>query len=456
MKRHTLVGVYGPNDSHQVLAAADGEQITLLDLVSKQGGLAHGIGQAVTDLQKLGVNPTDLAIDLVILAAHVQAADTHISRTTESQDSWTREIKIVVPVSDENEWKKAESELERCLNFLTGDLWKVRFRKRPEGHSYPQPKSTLPFDPPFDCVSLFSGGLDSLIGAIDLVANGASPLLVSHVSEGAVSDAQTKCFDEIRLNYPKSKINRLRMWMGFSGFRISADIEKTTRARSFLFFSLGVLAGSGLKNNFILRVPENGLIALNVPLDPLRLGSHSTRTTHPFYIARWNRILSLIGIQGRIENPYFDKTKGEMVKECVNQSLLRKLIPVSLSCSSPSKGRWKGGNPVEHCGYCLPCLIRRAAILKGLGARLDPTTYTVNDLTSRTLNSAAAEGKQIRSFQLAIEKLRKNPMLARILIHLPGSLADESPSLHTKLEDVYRRGMEEVNELLKGVLTRPK
>ncbi len=456
MKRHILVGIYGPNDLHNTSVSAD-EELTVVDLLNKHGALAHGIGRAISDLYKLEINPSELAIDLLILAAHVQAADTHISRAAESQDSWTREITIVVPVSDESRWNKAATELIRCLNFLTGDLWKVRFRNRPQGNHYPQPKTPLPLDPVFDSVSLFSGGLDSLIGAIDLMATGANPLLVSHVSEGAVSDAQTKCFQEIKSTYPKNKLDRLRMWMGFSGFRISPSVEKTTRARSFLFFSLGVLAGSGLKNNFTLRVPENGLIALNVPLDSLRLGSHSTRTTHPFYRAHWNKILDLVGIKGRIENPYFDKTKGEMVANCLNQTLLRGLIPVSLSCSSPSKGRWKkGGKAVEHCGYCLPCLIRRAAVLKGLGPKLDRTTYTLDNLTSRTLNSAAAEGKQIRSFQVAFERLRKNPQSAQILIHLPGSLADESSSRQAKLQEVYVRGMQEVEELLNGVSTRPQ
>ena len=35
-----------------------------------------------------------------------------------------------------------------------------------------------------DCVSLFSGGLDSAIGAIDLLAAGRAPLLVSHAYKG--------------------------------------------------------------------------------------------------------------------------------------------------------------------------------------------------------------------------------------------------------------------------------
>jgi hypothetical protein len=53
------------------------------------------------------------------------------------------------------------------------------------------------------------------------------------------------------------------------GFVQGSAGENTTRGRSFLFFALGVFAGSGLNRPFTLKVPENGLIAVNVPLDPL-------------------------------------------------------------------------------------------------------------------------------------------------------------------------------------------
>src|SRR5207253_8843417 len=100
--------------------------------------------------------------------------------------------------------------------------------------------------------------------------------------------------------------------------------------------------GTGLAKPFVLRVPENGLIAVNVPLDHLRVGALSTRTTHPFYIARWNDLLETLGMEARIENPFWDRTKGEMAAACLNQTLLRRLAPSSLSCASPTKGRWEG------------------------------------------------------------------------------------------------------------------
>lgn len=454
MKRHLVAGRFGPGDRTAIPHAAD-EQVTRLELVAGEKSLDHGIGGALTSLKGLGVFPSEVGVDLLIVAAHVHAADTRISRAEQSQDSWTREIRLVVPVSDPSRWSAAAQTLTCTLNFLTGDRWTVGFRLRPKKFAsiaMSAPPSLLP--PSFETVSLFSGGLDSLIGAIDLLEAGHTPLLISHAGEGATSDAQNELFAKLKKHYKSSSFDRLRVWMAFNdGLVKGVSSESTTRGRSFLFFALGVFAGTGLGAKFALQVPENGLIALNVPLDPLRLGSNSTRTTHPFYIARWNDLLIELGIDGRIENPYWDKTKGEMAAACANRPLLQKLAADSLSCSSPSKGRWKGRG-IEHCGYCLPCLIRRAALDAAWGVGRDTTTYSVSDLRAQVLDTRESIGEQVRSFQFAIERLRGRPELARLLIHKQGSLTGEA-GRHDQLADVYRRGLNEVAQLLNGVETRP-
>lgn len=453
MKRHLLAGHFGPDDRIDIPHAAD-EQVTRLELVAGDKSLDHGICGALTSLKGLGVFPSELGLDLLIVAAHVHAADTRISRAEQSQDSWTREIRLVVPVSDPERWQAAARTLTRTLDFLTGDRWAVGFRCRPKRFaSIVTPPGTL-FPPSFDTLSLFSGGLDSLIGAIDLLEDGRTPLLISHAGEGATSDAQHALFARLKQHYSGASFDRLRVWMAFpNGLVKDVSSESTTRGRSFLFFALGVFAGSGLGPNFVLRVPENGLIALNVPLDPLRLGSNSTRTTHPFYMSRWNDLLVELGINGRVENSYWDKTKGEMVAACANGPLLEALVADSLSCSSPSKGRWKG-HGIEHCGYCLPCLIRRAALNAAWGSDRDSTVYTVADLRAHPLSTHESLGKQVRSFQVAIERLRRNPDLARLLIHKSGPLTDEVLRLN-QLADVYLRGLNEVGQLIRNVETRP-
>lgn len=454
MKRQLLAGRFGPDDCDDVPYGTD-EQRTYLQLVAGEKSLDHGIGGALASLKKLGVFPSEIGIDLLVLAAHVHAADTRISRAEQSQDSWTREIRLVVPVSDPGRWYASTPTLKKMLDFLTGDRWTIGFRGRPPRFAViaeQPPPSLLPT--PYDSLSLFSGGLDSLIGAIDLLETGATPLLVSHFGEGATSDAQSKLFSGLKQHYDKSSVDRLRVGMAFKdGLVKGVKSENSTRGRSFLFFALGVFAGTGHAQRFTLRVPENGFIALNVPLDPLRLGSNSTRTTHPYYMARWNDLLRELGIEGNIENPYWDKTKGEMVADCKNPELLKKLVVDSMSCSSPAKGRWKGLG-IEHCGYCLPCLIRRAALQAAWGIAGDKTIYTISDLHAQSLDTRESTGKQVRSFQYAIERLKGNPQLSRLLIHKSGSLGDEAVHLD-QLAGVYQRGLEEVAQLLDGVETTP-
>ena len=163
MKRQLLAGRFGPDDSFDVTPGTD-EQTTYLQLVAGERSLDHGIGGALTSLKKIGVFPSEIGIDLLVLAAHVHAADTRISRTEQSQDSWTREIRLVVPVSDPARWDAAALTLRRSLDFLTGDRWTIGFRPRPARFAtiaQAAPPSLIA--PPFDSVSLFSGGLDSLI-----------------------------------------------------------------------------------------------------------------------------------------------------------------------------------------------------------------------------------------------------------------------------------------------------
>lgn len=455
MRRHVIIGRYGPGDRSR-FSLEEGEVGTRLDLIVGERSLGNGIGSALSDLALLGVHPSEIGVDVLVLAAHVHAADTRISRTSESQDGWTREIRLIVPVSDPERWTAVVPTFVKMLNFLTGDRWSLAFCARPLRFARIAPaRPARLFGPPFNDIALFSGGLDSLIGAIDALEGGRTPLLISHAGEGATSAAQSTIFAALQTHYRGRGFDRLRLWMAFpDGFVRGSTGEKTTRGRSFLFFALGVFASCGLETPFTLKVPENGLIAVNVPLDPLRLGALSTRTTHPFYIARWNDALQGLGLNGRIENPYWDRTKGEMVSACANGTLLRRLIPSSLSCAAPTKGRYQGLG-TQHCGYCLPCLIRRAALVTGLRPDLDPTIYTVDDLTARVLDTRQAEGVQIRSFQLAIERLRARPELATILIHKPGPLFDESQARQAALAGVYRRGLDEVGILLDGVRTRP-
>jgi hypothetical protein len=454
MNRHVLIGRFGAKDKVSIPTSSQ-EKATQLEFVKANKRFDHGVGDALHDLKTLEIYPTEIGVDLMIVAAHIHAADTRISRATESQDNWTREIRLVIPVSDPQPWNDATAVLQTMLNFLTGDRWSFSFRLRPKGFESTVTQKPLVYTKPrFDGLSLFSGGLDSLIAAINSLEDGKNPLFVSHAGEGAVSASQEVVFRYLESKYSKRAFRRLRIWMNFPhGIVEGSASEDSTRGRSFLFFASAAFAASGFERSCRLQVPENGLIALNVPLDQLRLGSLSTRTTHPFYIARWNQLLRTLRLPVMVENPYWDQTKGEMVANCSNRNILQQLIPASLSCASPSKARWIGRG-TEHCGYCLPCLIRRASLKTGL-QKADPTQYTIQNLKAAPLKTSEAKGLQARSFQFAINRLKARPSLADLLIHKPGPLTDESQDRQARLGQVYLRGMMEVGKLLEGVVTKP-
>jgi len=454
MKRHIIYGHFGPKDVISIPKTRFETQINI-DLLNRKGKLNYGVQKIINDLIKIGLTPSETAIDLIILAIHIQAADTRISRTEDSQDTWTREIRLIAPISNLKKWNSVSPILKKTLDFLTGDLWTIQFRPRPKntfsiikksGKNSPRKK--------IESISLLSGGLDSLIGAINLLETNHIPLFVSHADEGIIKKTQKIIIEQLKKQYPQIDFSHLGAWIQFpKSLTGDSEPEKTTRGRSFLFFSLGILAGSGLKDKFTLLVPENGFISLNVPLDQLRLGSLSTHTTHPFYIARWNQILKVLQIPAKIINPYWNKTKGEIILECSNRSFLQKIMSSSLSCSSPTKGRWKG-RIIPHCGYCAPCLIRRSAFKKGFNGKSDNTQYAI-ELSKRKLNTLRAEGKQVRSFQLAARNLKLNPNFINILINNSGPLFDISSIDRKILGKMYKRGIKEVESLLKNVGAEP-
>lgn len=453
MKRYTFASRLGAADKSAIPLLQVDSTLAPIQFIEAYDRLDYGLGAALDSLHRLGRQPPEVAIDLAILAATINAADTRVSRARNAQNGWTREIDIVVPVSDPGLWTAQGEILRHALRFLTGDHWRFAFRDRPAGKArLAEPPTVLPLLS-FDEVALLSGGLDSLVGAIDALVAGRRPLFISHWYDAETSKAQKAVLHHLGTKFPDDRFRSIRIRLGFDKQHVSTgETENSQRGRSFLFFALAVLAASSLQGPAKVSVPENGLIGLNVPLDPLRLGALSTRTTHPHYMASFNLLLDRLGLKVALVNPYRHKTKGEMVAECADLPFLRSLVPNSMSCSAPAKARYKRLSP-RHCGTCVPCLIRRASLAHGLGAK-DDTQYVTESLTARPLDTAKAEGEHVRSFQLLAARLAANPSLAGTMARIPGPLND-IPAEIAAYVDVFRRGIQEVAALLQPVQARP-
>lgn len=140
------------------IGVIDGQSVqTQIQFIDGEKKLSFGLGQLIDALTRRGVIPSEQAVDLAILSAVVTAADTRISRKTESQDSWTREIDLYIPVSNVKLFEAESDFIARILAFLTGDRWRIFFRPRLKEHSTLVDKKQLNVAS-FDSVCLFSGG----------------------------------------------------------------------------------------------------------------------------------------------------------------------------------------------------------------------------------------------------------------------------------------------------------
>ncbi|MBE9044311.1 hypothetical protein IQ255_07830 [Pleurocapsales cyanobacterium LEGE 10410] len=381
--------------------------------------------------------PSSRVLDLLNLAISVYTADLKIPRRF-SEDRWTRTIVLHVPVINLTTWQKTTSSIIEMLGFLTGDRWEISFRK----NNF-KPKLTINNKvEKVSKVSLFSGGLDSLVGAIDLLEEGKRIALVGHYGAGVTNKVQETVLGELEKLYP-DLIESYLFYLQPPKSNSEGQGEPSMRSRSFLFFSLAVVVASLFTGKTPISVAENGLISLNVPLTNPRIGSLSTRTTHPYFVSLFSDFLSLLKINNLIILPYRFQTKGEMIAQTKNQDALKKTVDLSMSCSHPEAGRYQGKKPNLHCGYCVPCIIRRASLAS---AQLDkPSTYAI-DILQDPPDPTTETGRDLRAFEMAIERGRfYNYRQALFDVLATGTISSDDIEDYI---DVYMRGMKEVESFL--------
>lgn len=388
-------------------------------------------------------NSSATALDLLVLASSVYALDRAYARQTAS-DSWTRSFSLTLPVSDPGAWERSRSSFVECLQFLTGDLWALNFVPRPSPlltlRAIAGPRQLL-FSRAATAVCLFSGGVDSLVGAINRLEDGNSGLLlVGHHDRdmaGPYGDQKTLLSD-LRRHYPR-RIADVLVRVGQHG----AGHDVTLRARSFLFIALGVFAATAVGPDTPLLVPENGTIALNVPLTPSRRGSCSTRTAHPRYLDLLDHALRTVGLTTPLVNPLSLATKGEVVATCRNPTLLRELLPASVSCAKRGHRREWLRRTARACGRCMPCIFRRAALHK-IG--LDHEVYGI-DVCAGEVDVHASDigGNDLRAcLSLLRRELSREQLATALLVN--GSLPVSQLRAYG---DTVSRAIHEVRELFR-------
>lgn len=385
--------------------------------------------------------PPPRAVELYHLALLAYAADMRIPRAL-AFNGWERDICLHVPVTSLKPWLTVRELAENLLSFLTGDHWRLEFfsthRFGPLRNPRLRGKGRAPRA---NSVTLFSGGLDSLIGASDLLATGTRPLLVGHCDSSFTSSVQARLAERVRQQYPGAK-PLLQFWIRPPD--LIGD-ENTTRGRSFLFFALATFVAAGLPRPARLFVPENGFIALNAPLTTTRLGALSTRTVHPYTVARYRELLKELKLRVTVETPYALITKGEMLEGARDPAFVQNCARDSMSCAHPTAGRWQGLGP-KHCGRCVPCLIRRASLYR---VGLDDAADFITDVLRAERQSPNLQ--DVRAFLAAIE--RSSTLAPEVAVLRSGPIPSEAGSL-ADYASLYGRGLDEVGMFLRQRQTR--
>ncbi len=331
--------------------------------------------------RKLAAIVDDLSLDLLEIAAAIFAADGLERRGGPVRSmfaaSWHRDFHFIIPVRKPEFWSKeaVNNALVAAVSFLSDDAYAFTFTKAVA------PALRQDFfrfgagvDGAFqaDDVILFSGGLDSLAGAVQTLSEGKGNVaLVTHRSARKLFRHQNRLVEDLQKHF-KNRVRWFPVEANYSDIEVS---ETSQRSRSFYFATLGFVTATmlGVKR---LHFFENANVSLNLPISAQVIGAMATRTTHPLVLRYFGELFDLIQSGAvSIGNPFCWQTKSEVVAK-LRQHGCSDLVRHSVSCSHVRFQTILH----PHCGECSQCLDRRSAILAAKMQDCDPAEGYAIDL----------------------------------------------------------------------------
>lgn len=322
-----------------------------------------------------GAESAPVVRDLLTLGSYVFLADGAVARATRTDPtakSWRRDLHMRVPVEEPSRWQAAAPALVRLLEFASDDSWAFEFRPASDERQMKMELESPPDELTPTCVALFSGGLDSLAGALRLADDGERPILASHWTTGTGRTFQDEVAEAIRAirpawRFPNPTLHSRRA----PGAGESKEL--TQRSRGVLYLALGVALAvqAGLDR---VVVSENGVTSLNLAQSGQSVGAMRSRTTHPKTLALFRGLLVALGLAVRIETPFFDSTKADVIRELVDRAG-EQLAHKAVSCSHAMFKQ----RAIPHCGTCSQCVDRRlAGVAAGWDDALERTQHAVD------------------------------------------------------------------------------
>jgi len=329
--------------------AAFGDQKTLVDL--------GGAGWLGTD-GPLGPRPiTTGAADLLDVATVVYRVERQLQKRGPSNPNVKYELTI--PLRDPALWSGRPKQLvEELLGFLGSTQWELNIVHRPSKASgFSKVEHSAP---PVRRVALFSGGLDSACGT----------------GAGLVSPSDT----DLCSFYSRQKglQRHLAADLGFSSptqwhQQSITGPGRSFYYRSFLFLAVAAATAETRSAREVVQF-ENGILASAIPPVPsLAMTKHAHPRLHRLFASLLNSVLDG---KWQVANPLWQMTKREAVqalRKNIGAKRAAQVTSATQTCWNFSAPHVFGvrtlgsetKHPNEHCGICIPCIIRRTALPQG-------------------------------------------------------------------------------------------
>jgi 7-cyano-7-deazaguanine synthase in queuosine biosynthesis len=423
-------------------------------------GRSQNITLRLEDISKKMVrNVPGLLIDLIEIATYVYCADRATSRGGPAQigmgAAWRRSFRFIIPVRNPDHWNRRNILEPLCstLSFLSEDDYAFEFEKTTNPVSF---QDYLEFGGDgasfkADEVVLFSGGLDSLSGAIEeLSTDGKRVALVSHRSSPKILDYQKHLVAELTARFPQKVMHVPVLVIRQETLRVQ---EYTQRSRTFLYAALACVVAR-LFGNSQIRFFENGIVSINLPISEQLVGARTTRTTHPLVLGHFRQFFSAaVGKAVDVDNPFIWKTKGDVVRSIVDRGC-GDLIKHTISCTRV----YDITKLKTHCGCCSQCLDRRFAILAANAADHDPVEMYKVELLAGPRDKADDQTMAESYVRTALELRELSDFAffgrfggetARVLPCFPSLSADE---VGRRVFDLHQRHAQAIGDVLKAAV----
>ncbi len=243
-----------------------------------------------------------LLADWIDVAVASYFADRFAVRCTPAmsrrQYYWGRVINLRLGVRQPKIWQRPEvlQSLSDLLGFITEDKWHFEFvdyQGEPRYSEINSQASLFPLTGPTR-VALYSGGLDSFAGvAQQMSANGEHQfVLVSGVTNSrqqAGQRRQVRAIAEVLGQIPTHVTVPLRR----SWREVQQADEWSQRGRGFLFLTLGSATALAIQKHELF-VFENGIGAINLPINGTQVGTYNSRAVNPITLIRMAEFIRVL------------------------------------------------------------------------------------------------------------------------------------------------------------------